>query len=62
MQQKEASLAADPGSTCRHPLDPLSEAELATACDILKTEKQLGPDTRFGFVQLDEPAKAEVLS
>jgi primary-amine oxidase len=46
----------------RHPLDPLSEAELASACIILKTEKCLGPDTRFGFVQLGEPAKADVLA
>ncbi len=52
--------AADAGST-PHPLDPLSEAELAAACEILKTEKGLGPDTRFGFVQLEEPPKAEVL-
>jgi len=45
-----------------HPLDPLSEAELSAACDIMRTEKSLGPDTRFGFVQLDEPAKADVLA
>jgi primary-amine oxidase len=45
-----------------HPLDPLSEAELAAACRILKTKKKLGPHTRFGFVQLEEPAKAEVLA
>ena len=46
----------------RHPLDPLSEAELVSACNILKVEKRLGPDTRFGFVQLEEPAKADVLT
>ena len=45
----------------RHPLDPLSEAELALACDILKVAKNLGPNTRFGFVQLEEPAKADVV-
>jgi primary-amine oxidase len=44
-----------------HPLDPLSETELAAACEILKTEKRLGPDARFGFVQLEEPPKADVL-
>jgi primary-amine oxidase len=53
--------AADAGSG-PHPLDPLSEAELAAACEILKAEKRLGPDTRFGFVQLEEPEKAEVLA
>jgi primary-amine oxidase len=46
----------------RHPLDPLSQAELASACNILNAEKRLGPDTRFAFVQLEEPAKAVVLS
>lgn len=39
----------------------MSEAELATACEILKTRKRLGPHTRFGFVQLEEPTKADVL-
>ena len=61
MQHEQASSAPGTGSTYRHPLDPLSEAELAAACDILKTEKRLGLDTRFGFVQLEEPAKADVL-
>ncbi len=45
----------------RHPLDPLSNAEVAAACDILRAEKRLGPDTRFIHVQLEEPAKAAVL-
>ena len=46
---------------CRHPLDPLSEAEVAAACKILRTGKRLGPDTRFTHVQLEEPAKGDVL-
>jgi primary-amine oxidase len=45
-----------------HPLDPLSEAEISAACRILKSEKGLGPTARFAFVQLDEPAKRDVLS
>jgi primary-amine oxidase len=45
-----------------HPLDPLSEAEIAAACALLKSLKTLGPDFRFGFVQLEEPAKADVLA
>lgn len=45
-----------------HPLDPLSEVEITEACRILKTKKRLGPDIRFGFVQLEEPAKADVLA
>ncbi len=49
-------------TTMEHPLDPLSSAEIAAACDILKTEKKLGADTRFAFVQLEEPLKADVLA
>lgn len=45
-----------------HPLDPLSVAEITLACELLKTEKKLPTSTRFGFVQLDEPAKADVLT
>ena len=45
----------------RHPLDPLNEAEVAAACAILRSGKRLGPDTRFTHVQLEEPAKADVL-
>jgi primary-amine oxidase len=45
-----------------HPLDPLSETEVALASDILKAEKQLGPGIRFAHVQLDEPAKSDVLA
>jgi len=61
MLREQASSVVGALDADRHPLDPLSEAELAEACDILKCVKRLGPDTRFGFVQLDEPAKADVL-
>jgi primary-amine oxidase len=44
-----------------HPLDPLTDAEVALACQILKAKKKLGPDTRFTHVQLAEPAKADVV-
>jgi primary-amine oxidase len=44
-----------------HPLDPLSEAEVALASDILRSAKDLGETTRFTHVQLEEPAKADVL-
>jgi Cu2+-containing amine oxidase len=44
-----------------HPLDPLSEAEVTLASDILRTTKDLGETVRFTHVQLEEPAKAEVL-
>jgi primary-amine oxidase len=61
MLQEQASSVVGVVNTNCHPLDPLSETEMAAACDILKSVKQLGPDTRFGFVQLEEPAKADVL-
>jgi primary-amine oxidase len=44
-----------------HPLDPLSEAEVTLASEILRKEKRLGPHARFTHVQLEEPAKSDVL-
>src|SRR5688500_3074736 len=44
-----------------HSLDPLSEAEVTAACEILKTKKKLGPNTRFIHVQLNEPYKVDGL-
>ncbi len=44
-----------------HPLDPLSEAEVTLASGILRSAKDLGESTRFTHVQLEEPAKADVL-
>src|SRR5687767_12600711 len=49
------------GTAVTHPLDPLSEAEVALACDLLRTAKQLGPHTRFSHIQLEESAKADIL-
>ncbi len=46
----------------RHPLDPLSEAEITLACELLKTQKKLSATTRFAFVQLEEPVKPNVLA
>jgi primary-amine oxidase len=49
-------------TAANHPLDPLSETEVALASDILRSEKQLGADIRFTHVQLEEPAKADILA
>jgi Cu2+-containing amine oxidase len=46
----------------RHPLDPLSEEEISSACEILRREKQLGASHRFAIVHLVEPSKAELKS
>jgi primary-amine oxidase len=51
-----------PQAATPHPLDPLSEAEVALASDILRREKGLGDNIRFTHVQLEEPAKPEVLA
>jgi primary-amine oxidase len=49
------------GIDAGYPLDPLSETEVALASEILRTEKRLGPHARFTHVQLEEPAKSEIL-
>ena len=49
------------GMDAGHPLDPLSESEVALASEILRKEKRLGPHARFTHVQLEEPAKSDVL-
>jgi primary-amine oxidase len=46
----------------RHPLDPLSEAEITLACELLRSLKKLSATTRFAFVQLEEPKKSDVLA
>src|SRR6185312_7980970 len=38
-----------------------SEAEVTLAADILREAKRLGPDIRFTHIQLEEPAKQDVL-
>ena len=50
-----------PRTSVAHPLDPLSEAEVTLASDVLRQERELGPDIRFSHLQLEEPAKADVL-
>jgi primary-amine oxidase len=44
----------------RHPLDPLSAAELRRAASILHATGVAGPETRFAFVALHEPEKSAV--
>jgi primary-amine oxidase len=56
MQTVEPSVA-----TARHPLDPLSPAEIEAAGRILKSARALADTARFVFITLDEPDKATVL-
>jgi len=51
-----------PSENTAHPLDPLSSAEILSACELLKAIKGLGAELRFAMVHLHEPPKAEVLA
>jgi len=44
-----------------HPLDPLSQSELATTVAVLKRAGHVDDNTRFVFLSLREPDKAAVL-
>jgi primary-amine oxidase len=51
-----------PATAIRHPLEPLSAAEIDQAAEILRREKGLAATARFVYVMLEEPPKAEVLA
>ena len=59
------STKAAPQETTRsvvsHPLDPLTAEEIAEASAILKSQRDLGPRTRFETVVLREPEKSVAL-
>ena len=46
--------------TVRHPLEPLSAAEVQQAVQLLKTNGKVTPTTRFVSVSLKEPPKEAV--
>ena len=52
----------DTGTSPRHPLDPLTGAEIEAATSILKRDRHLKDSARFVYVTLREPAKETVLS
>ena len=45
-----------------HPLAPLSAAEIETAVDTLRAAGDVDATTRYALIDLDEPAKHEVLA
>jgi primary-amine oxidase len=45
-----------------HPLDPLSAAEIETAVETLRAAGDVDSRTRYALIDLDEPAKREVLA
>jgi primary-amine oxidase len=46
--------------TPTHPLDPLTAPELATIRDVLIASGRFSPETKFAWVELEEPPKAAV--
>jgi primary-amine oxidase len=53
---------SESGAPGRHPLDPLSAAEIETTSAAVKAARHLGCTARFVGVCLYEPAKAEVIA
>jgi primary-amine oxidase len=49
----------DEGST-RHPLDPLTAAEITSVTATLRRDQGVGPDWRFASIELAEPAKEQL--
>ena len=58
----KAAPQAAPRATVSHPLDPLTAEEIAEASSILKSQRRLGPRTRFETVVLREPDKDVALA
>ena len=54
--------AEDTRAAVRHPLDPLTGAEIEAATGILKRDRNLAGSARFVYVTLREPAKETVLA
>ena len=54
--------AEDTKVAVRHPLDPLTAAEIEAATGILKRDRGLADSARFVYVTQREPAKEEVLN
>ena len=52
---------ADPTATDRHPLDPLSPAEIAAAAQLIRDDPRAPAALRFVSVDLREPPKRQVL-
>ena len=47
----------DTGASPRHPLDPLTGAEIEAATSILKRDRNLADSARFVYVTLREPPR-----
>ena len=49
-------------AAAKHPLDPLTREEIATAIAVLKAEGKVNDATRFPAIGLNEPPKEKVLN
>ncbi|HEY9626383.1 MAG TPA: primary-amine oxidase [Coleofasciculaceae cyanobacterium] len=58
----EKPVLSKPESEPKHPLDPLSAAEIEAAVSLVKTQQNLGEQVRFISVSLHEPPKGMVMS
>jgi len=54
--------ASGPGQAQRHPLDPLTPAEIEAASRASREARHLEPTARFVYVSLYEPAKQDVIA
>jgi primary-amine oxidase len=54
------ALAADENS--RHPLDPLTSAEILQTAEVLRASGKVNENSRFSLIALHEPPKEEVLA
>ena len=61
-QALDAPLAAAPTPPPRHPLAPLTAAEIEAACAATTASGRVSPGVRFVYCALAEPPKADVLA
>ncbi len=59
--QRPAGVGED-SERARHPLDPLTKAEMASVSAMLREAKHVSTEARFPMITLREPEKAEVLA
>jgi primary-amine oxidase len=57
-----AAASTAPGEAPRHPLDPLSAAEIRATTEALAAARHTDSESRFPWITLVEPAKADVLA
>ena len=59
-EERRHDRPAHPRGDAAHPLDPLTEEEIAAAAAVLRRDQGVGERWRFASIELREPAKAVV--